>query len=98
MLRAESGCGETGGLKGARMRTLAIVGILLGAAVLLALGRLGRPLAAAPPAAPAAVPPGPGPGVPKERMFGTKLEWFLAQPGRVAVRDVWDVGGFEAKA
>jgi hypothetical protein len=81
------------------MRTLAIVGVLLGATALLALGQFGRPLSAAPPAAPAAVPPGgPGPGMPMEPMFGTKLEWFLAQPGRVAVRDVWDVGGFEAKA
>jgi hypothetical protein len=76
------------------MRALVIVGFLLAAAAFYVEGRL----AAAPPAAPAAVPPNPGPAMPMDSMFATKLEWFLAQPGRVAVRDVWDVGGFEAKA
>jgi hypothetical protein len=44
---------------------------------------------------PGAFPPGAVPG--PEPFFGSKLDWFLGQPGRVIIREVWDIGDVEGR-
>lgn len=77
------------------MRARSIGGILLGVVALF----LGGWLIAAPAATPApGVTAGVPPGLGLERVYSSKIGSYLAQPGRVVIRDVWDVGGFEARA